>query len=94
MYAKCATIQRSKILLRVEMCRAIFPKEEGKHLKVSGQCGQRCGGGHECGMFMRWQENDHGCIRDFIASEMLMRVKVLFHKYIKHLVPRKHTEGT
>ena len=82
------------MLPKVEMFRAILPEEEGNHLKVSRQYGQKCGDGHEHNMFMRWQENDHGHIRDFVASEMLMRVKVLFHKYIKHLVPRKNTEGT
>lgn len=69
------------------MFREIFPEEEGNHSNVNEWCGPRCGGGCGYGMFMGWQGNDHGHIRDFVGLEMFNRVKDSFHKYVKHLVP-------
>lgn len=42
-HAKCANIQRSKILPRIEMFREIFPEEERNHSNMNEWCGPRCG---------------------------------------------------
>lgn len=51
-HAKCANIQKSKILPRVEIFREIFPEEEGNHSNVNEPCGPRCGGEYGYGMFI------------------------------------------
>lgn len=49
--------------------------------------GQGVEGGYGYSVFMGWQENDHGHIRDFVGLDMFKREKDSFHKYVKHLVP-------